>query len=461
MLRRVGVGRFHLPRSAVGSICWVHNYVACVIVMMGLLALAIVDGGSPVSSVQTQQVSSGYLQHLQSTSGALEAQAAGRSSLPVATSLGRNRWMFDPGPGGDSETSLAVDPQDPDRVLVAWQEDVTRIWTARTDDGGNRWTVEVLVDPDTRPFVFGQEGFDPTAAIGPDGTMYVMMGVTQIPGGLTVARLDQEQWSFHRVDALGDAHAWDAMHLAVAPDTGELYAVAQSIDHRGIGFWQSSDRGDSWSIVRFPQVETPQGAAQLAQDGFDYWPRIAAGRDGAVLIVTKALLNGGSDIRTTVSSDGGETFGPLAPLTDEPLAGTLVGVPAAFDGSRAFAGFVVDDIVLAEARKAVGPWQLRRFSRSDTTWEPEWSTVTARGGTVWILHTEQNSRPSWRVLLTRIRGESVTTTTLASAATEHPRGVGAGDEYGGLGVGGDGCAWASWSQPSRTGPSVLMVTKRC
>ncbi|MDP9068440.1 MAG: glycoside hydrolase [Actinomycetota bacterium] len=434
------------------------RYVAFVAVIVGMLALALVDRGSPASSVQTDPFSSGYMRHLQS--GSLETLVAG-SAPPNGESVGRNRWMFDPGPPRDTETSLAVDPRDPDRVLVAWQEDISLVWTARTEDGGRRWTVEALRDPDTRSVAFDQEGFDPTAAIGPDGTMYVLMGVTEIPGGLTLVRLDKEGWSFHRVDAVGDVHAWDAMHLAVAPDTGELYAVAQSIDHRGIGFWQSSDRGDSWSVVRFPQVETPQGAAQVAQDGINYWPRIAAGPDGLVLIVTKAILNGGSDIRTTVSSDGGETFGPLAPLTDEPLSGRLVGVPPAFDGARAFVGFVTDDIVLAEAKKAVGPWQLRRFPRSDRKWDPDWSTVTARNGTVWILHTEQNSRPSWRALLTRIRGESIKTTTLASTTTQQPRGTRPGDEYGGLGVGKDGCVWASWAHPSRSGAPVIMVTKQC
>lgn len=436
------------------------RYFACVAVLVGLLAVAIADGTVPAPSV-AQRLSLGYMRHLDARSGALEVTVAEGSSASLGKSLGRNRWMFDPGPGRDTETSVAVDPRDPDRVLVAWQENVTRIWTARTENGGSRWTVEVLSDPDTRPFALGQEGFDPTAAIGPDGTMYVMTGVTEIPGGLTLARLDEGGWSFHRVDPVGDAHAWDAMHVAVAPDTGELYAVAQSIDHRGIGFWQSSDRGDSWSTVRFPQVETPQGAAQLAQDGFDYWPRVTAGPNGLVLIVTKAILNGGSDIRTTVSTDGGETFGPLAPLTDESLAGRLVGVPSAFDGPMAYAGFVTDDIVLAASKSAAGPWRLRRFPRLDPKWEPDWSAVTAGDGTVWILNTERSSDPWWRVLLTRISGGSVTTTTLASMATDQPSGVGAGDEYGGLDVGNDGCVWASWSQPSRTGPPVVMVTKRC
>lgn len=436
--------------------------LACVALIVGMFAPAIVDRDFPASSIQADAVSSGHMRHLQSGYGFLETLVAEGWTSTNGTSLGRNRWIFDPGPGRDTETSLALDPRDPHRVLVAWQEDITRIWTARTEDGGRTWHVEVLQDPDTHSLVFGQEGFDPTAAVGPDGTMYVLMGVTETPAGLTLARLDEDEWNFHPVDVLGDAHAWDAMHLAVAPDTGELYAVAQSIAHRGIGFWQSSDRGDSWSVVRFPQAETPHGAAQLAQDGFDYWPRVAAGPGGLVLIVTKALLNGGSDIRTTVSSDGGETFAPLAPLTDEALSGRLLGVPPAFDGARAVAGFVTDDIVLAEAKKAVGPWQLSRFPRSDPTWEPDWSTVTARNGTVWILHTEQNRRPSWRVLLTRIRGDSTKkTTTLASTATRQPRGASAGDEYGGLGVGKDGCVWASWAQPRTTGPAVIIVNKRC
>lgn len=141
-------------------------------------------------------------------------------------------------------------------------------------------------------------------------------------------------------------------------------------------------------------------------------------------------------------------------LPDVSLKLRLGGLPCGF------AGFVTDDIVLAEAKKAVGPWQLRRFRRSDAGWDPAWSTVTARNGTVWILHTEQNA-PSWRVLLTRIRDASIKTTTLASTDTQQPPRVGGGDEYGGLSVGRDGCVWASWAQPAATGRPVMIVTKRC
>ncbi len=437
------------------------RYLGCfALIVASLVVPAWADGDFPPASTKNDRFSMGYMHQLAQDRTAIETLFAGRSIPAKGQTLGSGRWLFDPGPGRDTETSLAVDPNDPDRVLVAWQEQITRIWTARTVDGGRNWRVELLGDPETGLAV-GQEGFDPTAAIGPDGTMYVLMGVTEFPGGLTLARLDEEGWSFHPVDALGDAHAWDAMHLAVAPDTGELYAVAQSIDHRGIGFWQSSDQGDSWSTVRFPQVETPQGAARVAQDGFDYWPRIAAGARGLVLIVTKAFLNGGSDIRTIVSSDGGESFGPLTPLTDGALSGRLVGVPPTFDGSTAVAGFVTDDIVVAYARKAAGPWRLVRHARSDKTWKPDWSTVAARKGTVWILHTEQNALPAWRVLLTKIRGDSVKTTVLADASAAQPRGAGAGDEYGCLGIASDGCVWSSWAQLWETGSPVIMVTKHC
>lgn len=408
--------------------------------------------------------SQGHMRHLGSGSTLRETLLQQPATGPGYRSAGRNRWIFDPGTGRDTETSLAVDPKDADRILVAWQEDITRIWTARTQDGGRNWRVEVLHDPGSNSPAGGQEGFDPTAAIGPDGTMYVLVGVSQVPGGLSLIRLDdgEDGWTFHPVDELGDAHLWDAMHLAVAPDTGALYAVAQSIDHRGIGFWKSSDRGDSWSTVRFPHVETPQSAAQAAQDGFNYWPRIAAGRGGLVQIVTKSLLGNASKVRVTVSSDGGESFGPLAPLTTEQLSGRLVGVPPSFDGSNAIAGFVSDSqIVVASAKDGAGAWRLERFPRYDPTWDPDWSTVASGNGTVWILHTEQNSDPTWRVLLTKIRDGSSSTVTLATRPTAQPRGANAGDEYGGLDVAHDGCVWASWAQPGPAGSPVISVTKRC
>ncbi|HVF53538.1 MAG TPA: sialidase family protein [Actinomycetota bacterium] len=427
---------------------------------------------SQVSSFQTESrsISTGLFGRL--SDDALGARALaphhvpGRDVFPRQSTdiwaRGPGRWRFDPGPGRDTEVSLAVDPNNAGRVLLAWQEDISRIWTARTEDGGRTWQVEVLRDPETIPIVTGQEGYDPTAVIGPDGTMYVLMGVTEFPGGLTLVRFDEGSWSFHPVDPTGQVHAWDAMHLAVAPDSGELYAVAQSIGHRFIGFWQSSDRGDSWSVVRFPHLENAEGATRLVQTGFQLWPRIAAGPDGLLLLVTQGFVfSNGQQTRATVSLDAGKTFEPLSLLTEEAMGGRLVGIPAAFDGSTAVAAYVRDlDITVLRANRGTGPWDMVRFPREDTGYATDWSTVAAHKGTVWILHTEQGEGPAWRALLTRIRRGSVTTATLAAVPTGRPRGDSAGDEYGGLAIARDGCVWAAWSEPEDNLP-VIYVAKRC
>lgn len=395
---------------------------------------------------------------------AAQGQVVTRGAPPVR---GAMRWTFNPGPGRDTEVSLAVDPDDSDRVVVAWQEDIRRIWAAWTEDAGRNWTVELLRDPAAPPLDSPQEGFDPTARIGPDGTMYVLMGGIATPapgvslsGGITLARRADDAWSFHHVDDLGPPHLWDAMHLAVAPDSGDLYVVAQSIDHRGIGFWQSSDGGDSWSVLRFPQLENPQGAPRLVQDGFDYWPRVAAGPEGLVLLVTKALLSQGDQIRVTVSLDGGDTFGPVTPLTDGRLDGRLVGIPADFDGALAVAGYATDTgIAILRARRATGRWAVTRLPRPEPGFFPDWSTVVAVKRTVWVLHTEEARRPRWHVLLTRVDGESFDTTVLADMAARQPRGDRAGDEYGGLGIAPDGSVWAAWSEPAPDGPPVIAVIR--
>lgn len=380
------------------------------------------------------------------------------AGLPAGAAARDATWWFNPGPGRDTEVSLAVDPKDARRVLVVWQEDASRIWTARTGDRGRSWQVEVLHDPATLPGT-DREGFDPTAAIGPDGSMYVLMGVPAVPGGITLVRRDPRGWSFHRVDnKAGEAHGWDAMHLAVAPDSGELYVVAQSGNHRGIGFWQSSDRGDSWTTVRFPHLENASNATPLREDGAEYWPRVAAGPNGLVLLVTKALFG---QLRATASVDHGSTFGPLTSLTERPLH-NFIGVPAAFDGSVAVAAYVTDSqfTVLRSAR-GTAPWRSARFPRKSAGYVTDWSTVAVDKGTVWILHTEAAQPRGWRVLLTRIRGQSVKTATLEQLPAQRPRGTGAGDEYGGLRIARDGCVWAAWSEPTPGGGPAIAVTTRC
>ena len=395
---------------------------------------------------------------------------AGARGPEKARTKGGRRWTFNPGPGRDTEVSLAVDPRDPDRVLVAWQEDIRRIWAARTNNAGRTWRVEELRDPAGPPLGTSQEGFDPTAAIGPDGTMYVAFGGVATPapglgtaGGITLARTKGGGWSFHHVDDLGPPHLWDAMHLAVAPDSGALYVVAQSIVHRGIGFWKSVDRGDSWSVLRFPQAENPESAAQTSSDGFNYWPRIAAGPKGLVLLHTKAASSNGDQIRATLSLDGGENWGPVAPLTDEALPERLVGVPGAFDGSLAVAGHATTSgLVILKAHKATGPWQLKRVPVPEAMRArsvPDWSTVAARRGDIWILHTREGADPRWQVLLTRMRGTTVKTTVLTESTRAKPRGTSAGDEYGGLGIAPDGSVWAAWSQPTGAGTPVIAVAR--
>lgn len=387
--------------------------------------------------------------------------AAGGLASAQATPVRPDRWVFDPGPGRDTEVSVAVDRRSPDRVLVAWQEDIRRVWTARTVNGGASWRLERLRDPAAVSESGGQDGFDPTAAFGPDGTPYVLMGVTNVPGAITLARLEGSGWTYHPVDPLGVAQLWDAMHLAVAPDTGHLYVTAQSILHRTIGFWRSSDGGTSWTQLRAPQLESPAGAGRVVQDGFEYWPRLAAGPQGRVLLLTKALLNDGQHIRANVSYDAGTTFGPTTVLTDGEVAGRLVGIPGAFDGSAAVAAYATDsDIAVVRADGAGPPWRATRFPR-DTEWQPDWSTVAAGGGTTWLLHTEQRPDTSWRALLTRIRGRRLTTVTLGTAQLPPPRGTSAGDEYGGLAIGARGCVWAAWAEPRRDRRSVIALRRRC
>jgi hypothetical protein len=77
-------------------------------------------------------------------------------------------------PGPQSEVSVAVDPADPS-VLVAAANDLTHpgvaAWSTR--DGGRTWTRRELPLRTAPPVEEGASGTDPSAAAGPDGTLYV------------------------------------------------------------------------------------------------------------------------------------------------------------------------------------------------------------------------------------------------------------------------------------------------
>src|SRR5687768_15530152 len=96
------------------------------IVMMGSIASAVAGGSfTAPPSLNGDSLASGYMPHVQIVAGAFDDQGPGGSAPAGGWSVARNRWMFDPGLGRDTETSLAIDRRDPDRVLVAWQEDIT------------------------------------------------------------------------------------------------------------------------------------------------------------------------------------------------------------------------------------------------------------------------------------------------------------------------------------------------
>jgi hypothetical protein len=85
--------------------------------------------------------------------------------------------------GSEVEPSLAVDPRDPDRIVVAWQQDRRRdgaaagIGVASSDDGGRTWARDIL--PVTRCAT--QRGLggrqerasDPWLSAAPDGTFHL------------------------------------------------------------------------------------------------------------------------------------------------------------------------------------------------------------------------------------------------------------------------------------------------
>lgn len=400
--------------------------------------------------------------------------AAAPPTSAAAASL--QAWkLVSTGDANDAEPSLAVHPTDSSIVLVAWQADIQHIWAALTQDGGMTWEVGELRDPALDgPLADGslQEGFDPTAAFGPDGTAYVLFGGKASPlpgsamqGGVTLARRDADSWSFHHVDETGPVARWDAMQLAVSPGSGRLHAVAHTapgsaaVPMRTFGYWTSDDRGDTWSPLRTPFVE-PDGpqeasgdAATVASQRSWYLPRVSAGPDGLVAIAGKSYLNGWP--WASISMDDGETFGPPMPVLE---SGTPdVGLPLAFETSRpAYVASRSED--LAVARWAEGQWSTAAVGlAAPPGLDVDWSCVAAGADALWVLQAFTGAGSSAVRLVQIDAADAAIVLFEEPSSAERPYGQAGGDEYGGIDVAGDGSVWVAWSDPTTEPPTIRVV----
>jgi hypothetical protein len=91
----------------------------------------------------------------------------GASALPARCSAPGSRYR-----GAEVEPSLAVDPRDPRRLVVAWIDESSNV-TASSSDSGRRWRSDLVPGISRCTGGAFEAASDPWLSIGRDGTTYL------------------------------------------------------------------------------------------------------------------------------------------------------------------------------------------------------------------------------------------------------------------------------------------------
>jgi len=393
-------------------------------------------------------------------------------------------------PDYDEEAHIAVNPRDPDEVLVTWRENFpprSTIFAAMTTNRGVQWIPAELRNPASLPLPQTpfdvRWGVDSTAAFGPDGTAYVLYagddyGVREgviltesFRMSLAASRDHGVTWTYHTVfeEAPLGTPVPDFPDLAVAPDTGHLFVVAQSAlplflvaVGEGIDLWASRDGGETWSGPQRVLTNPPATAALP----YYFAPRIKAGRGGLLVLATDAALPDGSQVGSLIiSHDDGLTWsGPAyvhhysttgANLND-PIAVAPNGDVSAIYGD--FDGAIVGYRSADQGATWNGPQSLAAFPGGT---EPAWvSTVSGPDGSV-IAEYRSGSNDPPRFAAGLVRWKTAGTIEQMSlvdvdciAGERH-----LGDDYGAVAVGSDNTVWAAWSDPRDSESARILLAR--
>lgn len=270
-----------------------------------------------------------------------------RSPQPDALPGTDSRVNQDSSGQNQNETSIAVSPADPNRVVGAWNDYFIRTagqntvigygWTA---DGGQTWQSD-RINFSTIPATTSTG--DPVIVADSIGTFY--MGILAYSGsgaGILVARSTNGGATFSepvRLDNGGDKE-----YLAVDYRNDHAYTVWEntgSQGNQGIFFSKTTDRGLTWSARR--QISTNNG-------GTNNGATPSIGPDGEVYVVWS---NFGNTIWFQRSLDGGTTWLP----SDRAIRTDVNTPPSPLNGN-----FRNPPIPSSACDASAGPWSGRIYA---------------------------------------------------------------------------------------------------
>ncbi|MDQ3964719.1 MAG: glycoside hydrolase [Actinomycetota bacterium] len=249
----------------------------------------------------------------------------------------------------EKESSIAVDPNDPRHVVIAWlEDDAVGIVTSSTFDGGGSWTQAIV--PGVTECTGGTAGyvFHPRLYFGTGEDLYLLSHPHQAPfpdpsaanNDVMVNRSDDGglSWSAPRTITNGPVLT-DMDTGAVEPDTGALDVVwSQPEIAQGDPVYvsRSTDGGESWSrsLVRVGRPGTVTFNRILALDGGRLLV-FSQDLDAVPLILGPTGLPIGdlsSDVVVSISDDRGKSWSLLPPVVARKVVGEWPAAAVSSDG---------------------------------------------------------------------------------------------------------------------------------
>lgn len=225
------------------------------------------------------------------------------------------------------EPTLAVDPTNPNNVLVAakdWRTGPKQVWYYRSTDGGRTWAdghVDLASELPNQS--------DPVLAFDAEGGAYLaMIGYNQNDssvGGLFIVRSSDagRTWGKPTLaaansDTIFHDKEWIAVDRTTGPTRGNLYLtwtrfteLSPTTEKGEIVISRSTDAGKTFSppkVISLPGQDETQGS----------FPAVAPNGDLHVLYYNNAGqgLGSGSALYIARSTDGGVTFAPARKVSD-------------------------------------------------------------------------------------------------------------------------------------------------